>query len=173
MHWKGLPLFKTVFDFSLYNMMLWNLRPKTIIEIGSGTGASAIWLADLMEMFGIDGAVYSVDLNQPGLQHKNISFIQGDCWKIQEVFAEGTLKNAPHPWLLIEDAHVNVSGVLQYFHSYFESGDYMIVEDSDRKRKDIGQFLTYHPDCYKVDTHYTDFFGRNATCSLDSIFIRV
>ncbi len=26
---------------------------------------------------------------------------------------------------------------------------------------------------YKVDTRYTDFFGRNATCAVDSILVRV
>lgn len=28
MHWKGLPIFKTVFDFSIYTMLLWELKPK-------------------------------------------------------------------------------------------------------------------------------------------------
>ncbi len=26
---------------------------------------------------------------------------------------------------------------------------------------------------YKVDTRYTDFFGRDATCAVDSILVRV
>jgi len=38
---------------------------------------------------------------------------------------------------------------------------------------DIGKFLVQEPDCYKVDTYYTDFFGRNVTCAQDSILVRV
>lgn len=172
MHWKGFPLFKTVFDFSLYTMLLWELKPKTIVEIGSGTGASAIWLADLMQSFNLDSKVYSIDLNKPTLQHQNVVFMQGDCWKIEQVFTEEMLKQAPHPWLVIEDAHVNVNGVLRYFHQYLQQSDYLVIEDSDRKRSEIRRFLAEYPGCYKVDTHYTDFFGRNATCAPDSIFVR-
>lgn len=173
MQWKGIPIFKTAFDFSLYPMLLWNLKPKTIVELGSGMGASAIWLADIMEIFEIEGHVYSVDLNKPELSHKRVSFIQGDCLVIEKVFEEGFLRSLPHPWLLIEDAHVNLYGILSNFHHYIQKGDYIVIEDSLYKRDVIGEFMRQRPDCYRVDTHYTDFFGRNSTCALDSIFIRI
>ena len=38
---------------SLYPMLLFELKPKTIIEIGAFNGGSAIWLADNLELFGI------------------------------------------------------------------------------------------------------------------------
>lgn len=172
MQWKGMPLFKTVFDFSLYTMMLWNLKPRTIIELGSGTGSSAVWLADLLKSFGLLGHVYSVDLKQPEVTHETVSFIQGNCWTIAKVFTEDFLRNAPHPWLFIEDAHVNLYGVLCHFHPYFGEGDYVVIEDSLTKQKNISRFMRQYPDCYKLDTYYTDFFGRNSTCSHDSIFVR-
>ena len=50
-------LFKTVYDFSVYTMLLWNLKPKTIVELGSGMGASAVWMADLLKMFEIEGHI--------------------------------------------------------------------------------------------------------------------
>ena len=173
MQWKGMPLFKTVYDFSIYTMLLWTLRPGTVIELGSGTGASAIWLADLMKMFGISSTVYSVDVKKPEVQHDNISFIQGDCRAIHNVFEDDFLRNAPHPWMLVEDAHVNVHGVLSHFHSYVKQGDYVVVEDSAGKQDEIGRFLEQEPHCYKVDTYYTDFFGRNVTCAQDSILVRI
>lgn len=173
MQWKGMPLFKTVYDFSIYPMMLWTLKPATIFELGSGTGASAIWLADLTRSFGISSQIYSVDLKQPELRIENVHFVEGDCQKIDTVFDEDLLRKASHPWLLIEDAHVNVYGVLSHFHSYLAPGDYVVVEDSTEKQDDIKKFLLEKPGCYKVDTLYTDFFGRNATCAYDSIFVRV
>jgi|CXWL01.1.fsa_nt_gi cephalosporin hydroxylase len=173
MQWKGMPLFKTVYDFSLYPMMLWALKPRTIIEIGSGTGASAVWLADLASTFEIDSEVYSVDLHAPDLTHDHVRFIQGDCREIRTVFDEDFLRDAPHPWLVIEDAHVNVSGVLSHFHPYVEPGDYVVVEDSAGKQEDIRRFLEQGPHGYKVDTYFTDFFGRNATCAQDSILVRM
>jgi cephalosporin hydroxylase len=173
LQWKGMPLFKTAYDFSIYTMMLWTLKPRTIIELGSGTGASAIWLADLATTFGIGSKVYSVDLKKPELEHDNIRFIQGDCWRIDAVFDEDFLSHAAHPWMIIEDAHANVCGVLSHFHSQTQQGDYVVIEDSAGKQEDIGKFLGQEPDCYKVDTYYTDFFGRNVTCAQDSILVRV
>ena len=173
LQWKGMPLFKTVYDFSLYPMMLWAIRPHTIVELGSGSGASAIWLADLTTMFGFESHVRSVDLRVPAVRHERVSFVEGDCEAIQTVFDAGFLETATHPWMLIEDAHVNVYGVLRHFHPYLEPGDYVVIEDSAGKEEEIGHFLQREPNCYKVDTYYTDFFGRNATCAQDSIFVRV
>lgn len=175
MQWKTVPLFKTVYDFSIYTMMLWNLKPKTIFELGSGIGASAVWLADLMKVFEIEGHIYSVDLKKSSLEHKGVSFLQGNCMEVEKIFEDEFLRSAPHPWLLIEDAHVNVYGVFSFFHPYIRQGDYVVVEDTMNpgKREAIGSFMTEHPNFYKVDTYYTDFFGRNATCSRDSIFARL
>ena len=171
LQWKGLPLFKTVYDFSLYPMLLWALKPATIIELGSGTGASAVWLADVAAMSGLGSNVYSVDLTKPALQHDRVRFIEGDCLAIKTVFDREFLSSAPHPWLLVEDAHVNVYGVLTHFHPHLRTGDYVIVEDSAEKQDEIRRFLAQAPG-YKVDTCYTDFFGRNATCAQDSILVR-
>ena len=173
MQWKGMPLFKTAYDFSIYTMMLWALRPATIIELGSGAGASAIWLADLATTFGIDSTVYSVDLKRPDAHHDGVTFIEGDCARIDIILDEEALRAAAHPWLIIEDAHVNVYGVLRHFHSYVVPGDYVVVEDSAGKQDDIRRFLTERPGAYNVDTQYTDFFGRNVTCAPDSILVRV
>jgi cephalosporin hydroxylase len=51
LEWKGKPLFKTVFDYAMLPMLLWELKPATVFEIGSGAGASAIWMADTMKGF--------------------------------------------------------------------------------------------------------------------------
>ncbi len=173
MHWKGVPLFKSVFDFSIYTMLLWDLKPRTIIELGSGVGSSAVWMADLSKTFGTPCHVYSVDIVPPELRHEGVTFVEGDCRAPEGIFGDDFLRSAPRPWLFIEDAHVNVRGVLGHFHPHFARGDYVVLEDSPGKREEIAAFLDERPGCYKVDTHYTDFFGRNATCSRDSIFVRV
>jgi cephalosporin hydroxylase len=172
MQWKGQPLFKTVFDFSIYSMLLWELKPRTIIELGSGSGSSAVWMADLMRAFALPAHVYSVDVKKVALEYEGVSFIQGNCWAIERVFTKEFLNEASHPWLFIEDAHANVYGVLSHFHAYFQAGDYVIVEDSIAKQDVLAKFTNQHPGLYQLDTYYTDFFGRNATCAHDSIFVR-
>lgn len=172
LHWRGLPLFKTAWDFALLPMLLSELRPRTIIELGSGTGASALWLADVMAMLTHPCDIYSVDLEPPALTRDRVQFVAGDCGAIAEALPERQLQQWPHPWLVIEDAHENVVGVLRHLHPHLQSGDYVIVEDSRGKRQEIRRFLTQTPGRYRVDTRYTDFFGRNVTSAADAIFRR-
>jgi cephalosporin hydroxylase len=173
LQWRGLPLMKTVFDFALYPQLIAELRPASIFEIGSGSGASALWFADLMRLNEIAGTVHSVDIRAVKQAAPGVTFYQGDCSEPESLFPAEALRSAPHPWLVVEDAHHNVKSVLAHFHHHLASGDYLVVEDSEIKRDDIRQFLAPHPDAYRVDARYTDFFGRNATCALDSIFRRV
>ena len=173
LRWRGLPLMKTVFDFAIYPMLIDEVRPRTVIELGSGTGASAVWLADHLATLGIAGHVHSVDLVAAGLEHPGVTFHQGDCQDPAALFGGAvTFARAPHPWLVVEDAHVNVEAVLHHFHQSLEPGDYLVIEDTDVKREDLRRFLAAHPGCYLVDTKYTDYFGRNATCANDSILVR-
>jgi cephalosporin hydroxylase len=173
LRWKGLPLFKTAYDAAIYPMLLWDLKPRTILELGSGCGASATWLVDLAAAFGLSPAVYSVDLKAPPLSDGRITFLEGDLNAVEAVLPEPLLRRATHPWLVVEDAHVNVEGVLRHVHPHLAAGDYLVVEDSAGKQNDIRRFLATVPGCYKVDAYYTDFFGRNVTCAQDSILVRM
>jgi cephalosporin hydroxylase len=172
MRWRGVPLMKNVFDFAMYPALLAELRPRTVFEIGSGHGASATWFADSLAFCGGNARVHSVDRCKAGIEHPQVRFSQGDCAEPERLFDADLLQTEPHPWLVVEDAHHNVAAVLQHFHRFLAPGDYLVVEDSDVKREALRQFLGAHPGSYLVDTHFTDYFGRNATCAADSIFVR-
>lgn len=170
--WKDTVLFKTVYDLAIYQMMMWELKPKTILEIGSGTGGSAIWMSDLLTAYNMDCKIISVDITPPSIEYKNVTFLKGDAYKIEATLDAEMLNQLPHPWLVIEDAHANVQGVLNYFHQFMRRGDYLNIEDSQQKQEDITAFLQNKNGHYMVDTRYCDFFGRNLTCSWNSIFRR-
>ena len=44
-----------------------------------------------------------------------VNFLLGDCNKLEEVFPPEKLAEFSHPWLVIEDAHVNLISVADYF----------------------------------------------------------
>ncbi len=171
--WRGRSMFKTVFDVALYPMLLWDVQPATVIELGSGTGASAVWLADVLRAHRTTAHVYSVDIRRPPVSDPDVTFIVGDGWHIEAVLPAPLLAALPHPWVVLEDMHVNVRGVLRHLAAHFTPGDYLIVEDSDEKQDALVAFAAEQGPACRVDTHYTDFFGRNATCSVDSIFVRM
>ncbi|MDA1277314.1 MAG: CmcI family methyltransferase, partial [Verrucomicrobia bacterium] len=81
--YRGVPLIKNPFDFALYSRLFWALKPRTIIEIGSNAGGSALWFGDLLNNFGIEGHVYSIDLIKvTGITHPRVTFIEGDGRKL-------------------------------------------------------------------------------------------
>ena len=166
MRWKGLPLYKSVYDFSLISMILWKLQPKTIFETGSGEGTSALWMADLCEIYdNKDCSIYSVDLEPPNQSHSRISFIKGNSNDIDKIFPDLSLY--PHPWLVLEDAHTNITGIVELFSKEMEKEDHLIIEDV---RGSINKILDtllpiLHDSGMKRSNHWTDFFGPNATAN--------
>ncbi len=172
--WKDYDLFKTANDLTLYFMILNEVKPEIIIELGSGTGGSAVWMADMCKSLGFDNHIYSYDINKPNFEYHNVTFIEFDINTLDINNGFPLIDSSEgKSMLVIEDAHVNVLSVLNTVNKFLNSGDYLIVEDSDYKQQVIQDFMKSESNRYKVDQFYLDFFGMNMTCSTDSIFRRV
>jgi cephalosporin hydroxylase len=161
MTWKGIALGKSVYDFALIPMIIWENKPATIIEIGSGEGASAIWMADLCKSYNLSTKVISMDIKPPNIEHERVTFLEGNSKQISDF----DTKNLPHPWIILEDAHVEVNKVVSHFEKHMQIGDYMIIEDTRGKK---GSTLEI-PNTLYVDAYYCDYFGLNATSAVNSI----
>lgn len=170
--WAGLPLVKSVYDAAIIPMLISEVRPTTIIELGSGSGASAIWMADAAASAGLKPTVLSVDQNPVAVRDARVTFRRGDLTEVEMVLDRAELAALPHPWLIVEDAHVNVDKVLTHFDAVLRSGDYLMVEDSIVKRDELLAFVDSADRRYDLDTRYTDAFGENVTSAVDSIFLR-
>ena len=197
--WKGIHLDKSPMEFALYPMLLYELQPKTVIELGTLTGGSAMWLADQLDLFGVEGQVYSVDIDLSQLDEKakadlRLKFLEGDCNQINTVLTPDLLSTLPHPWLVIDDAHVNLFGILDYFHNNgLQNGDYLIIEDTNKDLWEawsdwddrafiermkskiglLGNWLVRHKNEYLIDTYYQDMFGYNGSKNWNSILKKV
>ena len=179
-------------DLIIYTQLFWYLKPATIFEIGAYSGGMALWMADMMTLMGAECDIYSMDIDLSLLQDQvkeikppNVHFIQCDSHKIDEAFPREALRKYPHPWVVIEDAHVNFDGVLGHFHQLMEVGDYFVVDDTspdvtevemgrinvpsdawwepEAKLSAVKRFLKEYSQYYAVDSFYTDFFGYNGT----------
>ena len=189
---RGCHMLKTADDMIIYQQLLWNLRPATVIELGTFTGGSAIWLADMLRLMEIPSQIFSMDTTLSNIEERvlelkpdNVTFLRGDSYKIEETFVPTFLKKLPRPWLVIEDAHINIYGILEHFDKFMETGDYFVVEDLnpnlptmlgfggiyEGEYKPTGmvglttlkQFLNNYSEKYAVDSFYTDLFGYNGT----------
>jgi cephalosporin hydroxylase len=171
MTWKGKPIFKTVYDMAILNMLLWELKPRTIIEIGSGNGSSAEYMEDMMSLFGSDFVIYSFDIeNKESVKDtKHTRFLYADCNDL-DTFLRSDIdySTLPHPWLVVEDAHANVFNVLKFFNSFAVEGDYFFVEDTESKQEDIKNLMVVNKNLV-LDKKYIDYFGPNMTCATNGI----
>ena len=57
----------------------------------------ALWMADLLKMFNIDGKVHSIDINPDSIdpevkKREDIDLIERDCMKIHESLTDAKMK---------------------------------------------------------------------------------
>ena len=168
--WKGHIVFKSVFDLSIYSMLIEEIKPDVVIEIGSGKGGSAVWFADMLKTHGLKSQIYSYDINKPNFKYPGVNFIEFNLNNLNEYVNFPEHEHWVGSKLIIEDAHVNISEVLNKIDNKVSKGDYLIVEDSDDKQKDLLNFVQNAKKKYLADQHYLDLFGRNGTSAANSIF---
>ena len=188
--YRGIRMLKNPFDMALYPLLLWQVKPRTIIEIGSNTGASAIWFADLMATYGIDGRVISIDvtLPEPAPQHRDVTFLKGDALKLGDVLTPELLSSINRPLLVVEDsAHYPETSraVLEFFDPVLEPGEYIVIEDGNitdlaiaHKYRGgpgvaIAEFLAGAGDRYEIDARLCDFYGANFTGNTNGYLKRI
>ena len=176
--YRGHAMIKNPFDFALYPLLLWNLKPASVFEIGSYNGASALWMADTLSTYGVEAHIWSLDIVKvTAIEHPAITFLEGSGRELSATFPEEMLKSCPRPWLVIDDAdhtRETSTAVLQFFHPHLRAGDYVVVEDgmtADGPREALAEFLPSHPE-YTVDASYCDFFGYNATWCVNGFLKR-
>ena len=61
--WKQLTLMKDPMSLAIYQQMLQDLRPRTILEFGTYEGGSALWMCDVMHALQIDCEVHTFDID--------------------------------------------------------------------------------------------------------------
>ena len=177
--WRGVYCLKNPFDLGIYSQLLWELRPRTIIEIGYKFGGSALWFADQCDVLQIETQLFCVDVEQrQEFDDPRIEFVHGDGRDLAKTFTPEVIARLPRPWLIVEDAdhqYVTTKSAIDFFAGVMEEGDYLAVEDglgdtlgtADRydggPNRAIYDFLRDHEDVFEVDEEYCDFYGNNVT----------
>jgi cephalosporin hydroxylase len=186
--YRGVPTLKNPFDWALYPMLLWETRPRTIVEIGSNQGGSALWMADTMRSFSIPCHIHSVDINPvSGLQIPDVTFHGGDARNLEQTFPAEFMQRLARPLLVIEDSDHQMQttlAVLRFFDRWLASGEYIVIEDGivaamgeaaiygGGPHAAIVQFLNERPGEYELDTRYCDWFGLNVTWNINGFLRR-
>lgn len=184
--YKGVPAIKCPFDYVLYQMLIAELQPDLVIEIGTNKGGSSLYLADLLELNG-KGELHTIDLptnRENTLLHSHPRI---------RLFKEGytgydtSLTAGYKTILVIEDGshmYTDVLTTMKKFAPLVTPGSYLIVEDGivtelglERSyeggpQKAIHEFLSVNKQ-FKTDRKWCDFFGPNATFNVNGYLKRI
>lgn len=179
--YRGRSFLKSPFDVALYLQLLERMRPRTVIEIGSKEGGSALWFADMLSTRNVEARVLTIDLQPPrDLDDPRITALACDAASLGDVLTKELLGKLPRPWLVTEDSAHTFEvclAVLDFFDGHLSGGDYIVIEDGivadmpgpayeafeDGPNRAVAAFLDRRRDTYRIDASLCDHFGHNVT----------
>jgi cephalosporin hydroxylase len=183
--YRGVKAIRCPFDYVIYQMIISEIKPDLIIEIGTRKGGGAYYMADLLDSIG-SGIIHTIDIVDDAepiaKENKRIKFFTNG-WENYDI-------NMALPYekiLIIEDAshmYNDTIGALNKFHSLVSKDSYFIVEDGiinklglEKKYEGgplraIREFLPRHPE-FIVDRKWCDMFGKNATFNVNGYLKKI
>jgi cephalosporin hydroxylase len=187
---RGIRCLKDPFDLAIYSRLIWDLKPKSLIEIGSNQGGGALWFADMLSIFGLlPCPVISIDRVPPtSFTDPRIAFLAGDAARLGETLTPQLMAALPHPWLVVEDSahtHDVTLAAMRFFAEVTTAGDVVVIEDgvlSDLgmdeaygggPNRAVAEFFEASPQTFRVLTQYCDMFGVNATYNPNGYLLRL
>lgn len=177
--YKGIKAIRCPFDYVIYQMIINEVKPDLIIEVGTNIGGGALYIADLLDMNGkgILHTIDIVDIVHPKVkEHDRIIFFS-EGWSNYDL----ELTKGFEKILIIEDAshlYNDSLGILNKFHSIVSKDSYFIIEDGIINElgleknyeggplKALREFLPQHPEFF-VDRKWCNMFGKNATFNVN------
>jgi cephalosporin hydroxylase len=185
--YRGINTVKCPFDYVLYQMIIMEVKPDLIIEIGSFQGGSALYYSDLLQLLNNGGQVHTIDIQD---------YINSDLVKNNpniKIFGGGyqnyDLNNANgfNKILVIDDGSHHYQDVVNAFDKFsnlVSKDSYYIIEDGvvtylgidgnfgGGPLKAIDEIISQSKD-YVIDRKYCDFFGTNATFNPNGYLKRI
>jgi cephalosporin hydroxylase len=183
--YRGVGILKFPFDYVMYQMIVFEIKPDLIIEIGTYGGGSALYLADLLDILG-KGEVHTIDIYPeitPAMSCGLSLFQNHPRTKYFNKGYEGyDLSNCEgHETILVIDdgthKYEDVLKALYKFKDVVSKNSYFIVEDGNCYQlypnvaysewnggplKAIDEFLKNNSD-FIIDKKWCDFYGTNST----------
>lgn len=184
--YRGIKAIKCPFDYVMYQMLIWELKPDLIIEIGTNKGGTALYFADLLDLAG-KGEIHTIDIEKdqsdPILKtHPRIKTFTDGYQGYDLDLAKGH-----ETVLVIEDGshtYEDTLAAMLKFAPVVTLNSYLIVEDGiidelNLKKKynggplkAIDEFFEGN-DSFIIDKRWCNMFGTNATFNVDGFLKKV
>jgi len=134
-YWLGVETLKCPLDLWVYQEILFELRPRFIIECGTAAGGSALFLASMCDLLE-GGEVITIDIEERAKRpsHPRIKYLRGSSvdqeivGKLKEI-----IKDAGPVMVILDSDHrkEHVLNELRIYSEMVTDGNYLIVEDTN------------------------------------------
>lgn len=165
--WRGVPVLKPPTDLWIYQELIYTLRPDLIIECGSYEGGSALFLRDMMDLEGLNGVVWSVDIDHSKLNAKALARASNvDSGLIYTLgssidlavfsFAEALVASSQKVMVILDSDHSyeQVSEELKLYAPLVSVGSVLIIEDTSNcpeALRAVQDYMFDHRHQFKAD----------------------
>lgn len=165
------------------SLLVRQVRPRMILELGSRGGGVARWLLDVCKGLDLDTVIHSADWGQAGRsKDARLQFWRGDLRKPSGIWPGGVLKTEGRPLLVLVRTgagHGVTWSALRSIHKYLKGGDVVCVEnetdtdlppeiDPEKKQNAahaLMRFVTAHPVEFEAIPEFDADFGYGALAS--------
>lgn len=134
-NWLGARVMKTPLDLWIYQEIIHEQKPDVIIECGTDTGGSALYLANICDLIN-KGKIITIDIeDRKGKpRHPRITYLTGSSTSDEIVAKVKGMVGREGKVLVILDSDHSKGHVLNELRIYSKivtKGSYLIVEDSN------------------------------------------
>jgi cephalosporin hydroxylase len=185
--YRGVKYIRCPFDYIIYQMIIMELKPDLIIEIGTNKGGGALYMADLLDIVG-RGVIHTIDiidmvsdsivLNHPRIKRFGGGYQEYDITQTSNYDTILVIDDGSHTYDDVKNSLIKFSS-LPSKNSYFIIEDgiidalgYPIEQYNGGPLKAIEEFLTIRPD-YVIDNKWCNFFGKNATFNVNGYLRKI
>ncbi|PWB52416.1 MAG: hypothetical protein C3F13_11690 [Anaerolineales bacterium] len=183
--YRGIKVWKCPMDYLIYQMIITQLQPDLVIEVGTFHGGTTLYLANLMDIIG-NGVIHSIDIedlcDERVKDHPRVRLFTNGWEKYDSTAVNGFSKI-----LIIEDSshtYENTLNVINKFCDMVTVNSYFIIEDGIVNElgmnnrfhggplKAIREFLRDRND-FIIDRSFCDLFGKNATFNVNGYLKKI
>jgi len=185
MLYRGIKSLKCPFDYVTYQMIINELKPDLVIEIGTLFGGNTLYIADLLEI-NKKGEIHTIDIeeyvdSELVINHQRIKRFLGGY----QNYDINLTKNF-ETILIIDDGSHQYQDVLNAFEKFKDIvslNSYYIIEDGALTELGYGKNHNGGPlraieeiknnNKYEIDRKWCDFFSKNATFNIDGFLKKI
>lgn len=175
--YRGVTCRKFPTDYIALQMLIWEVKPDLIIEIGTNHGGSALLFSDLLSTAGIDYKIHTIDIED--YVESKIVTSDPNIVRFLNGYTDYNLSNTFgfKKIMVIDDGshqYSDVISVMEKFKDVVSIGSYLVIEDGGLNyvgwRKDydggpsraVTEFLMHNMN-YEDDSNFSELFGLKAT----------